>query len=52
MAGYDYGVPCESAIEQCKRLGILAPLFCHRCNKWQTKENNYTCDCNKETNNG
>ena len=47
MAGYDYGVPNESAIEQCKRLGILKPYKCTKCNKMRNKENKYTCDCNR-----
>ena len=46
----DYGLPNESAIEQCKRLGILKAYKCPRCNEFRSKENKYICKCLREKN--
>ena len=48
MAGYDYGTPNESHIEQCKRLGILKESQCPACKQWKDKWNGYKCFCNNK----
>lgn len=47
MAGYDYGIPSESHIDQCKRLGILKSYKCPICNTYRNKENGYKCLCSQ-----